>query len=191
MFDDEIASLTQSGIRAGVFKAAAGPTGRCAQAMTASGFMARLPTFPDATVDEVLDIRSELSESLTPFRSKMVSLSKNMTSEAWEDSFEDEVHDAWVESVAPAVAEIDNAVQENKSLPSLAAGVTDAARAAYPGLAVFGAGIAGHAAPAAIAGGVASAAGPLGKALNAHKTQAHSIRMQPFYFLYGVEQALG
>lgn len=190
MFDEDTARLTQAGINSGRFKPAAGPTGRCAQAMTASGFMARLPTFPDATVDEVLDIRSALATSLTPFRSTMVTLSKDLTSKAWEDDFEDEVHDAWVESVAPAIESIDNAVHENKSLLSMTASVTNAANATIPGLGVLGAGLAGHTAPAAIAGGAATIAGPLAKALSERKAATTNIRMQPFYFLYGIEQAL-
>jgi hypothetical protein len=84
IFDEPIASLTEAGIREGRFTPAPGPSGKCAQAMTASALMARLPTFPLATVDEVLDIRAELNPALTQFRSAMVTTAKNFTSAAWE-----------------------------------------------------------------------------------------------------------
>ncbi|MGA8352563.1 MAG: hypothetical protein WB698_00155 [Solirubrobacteraceae bacterium] len=64
IFDKQVASLTEAAIREGLFKPAPGPAGRSAQAMSAAAFMARLPTFPGATVDEVLDIR-ESSQRLS------------------------------------------------------------------------------------------------------------------------------
>ena len=91
LFDEPIASLTDAAIREGLFTPAPGPAGRSAQAMAASGLMARLPTFPAATVDEVLDIRSQLAPSLTRFRSVMVTISKDFTSASWESGFEDEL----------------------------------------------------------------------------------------------------
>ena len=103
IFDEPIANLTEAAIREGLFSPAKGPAGHSAQAMTASALMGRLPTFPNATVDEVLDIRTELAPSLTQFRAAMVTISKTFKSTAWEAHFEDEVHDAWVESVLPAV----------------------------------------------------------------------------------------
>lgn len=82
LFDEPIASLTEAAVREGLFTPAEGPAGRSAQAMAASGLMGRLPTFPTAKVDEVLDIRDELAPSLARFRSAMVTISKNFTSES-------------------------------------------------------------------------------------------------------------
>lgn len=138
IFDEPIANLTEAAIREGLFTPAKGPAGRCAQAMTASRLMGRLPTFPPATVDEVIDIRSELAPSLTQFRSAMVTISKSFSSAPWETDFEDEVRDAWVESVLPTVESIDASVKDNSSLLSLATGITGAANSAYPGLAIVG-----------------------------------------------------
>jgi len=82
IFDEQVASLTQAAIREGIFTPAKGPAGYSAQAMMASAFMGRLPTFPNATVDEVLDIRTKLAPSLTQFRAAMVTISKTFTSAA-------------------------------------------------------------------------------------------------------------
>jgi hypothetical protein len=158
--------------------------------MTASELMARLPTFPEASVDEVLDIRSDLSPALTRFRSAMVTLSKDFTSPAWETGFADEVHDAWVESVQPAVDEIDSAVRENKSLLTLASDFTGTVKGASAGLAIVGAGTVSHDNPVALAGGVVSATGALLETLRRHTTGAREIRMQPFYFLYALNRKL-
>lgn len=190
IFDERVASLTEAAIREGYFSPAKGPAGRSAQAMTASAIMGRLPTFPNATVDETLDIRSELSPSLTQFRSAMVTIAKTFTSSAWETAFEDEVHDAWVETVAPAVEAIDSSIQDNSGLLSLAAGVVGAANTSYPGLAIVAAGLLGHAGGVALAGGALSGVAPLLQALRDRQTAARDIRMQPFYFLYAVDQSL-
>ncbi len=190
IFDEPIASLTQAAIREGVFSPAKGPAGRSAQAMTASALMGRLPTFPTASVDEVLDIRTELTPSLTQFRASMVTISKTFTSAAWEEDFEDEVHDAWVESVLPAVEAIDASVQDNSSLLALANGVAGAANMSYPGLAIAAAGLLGHVAAVPEIGALLSGTVPLLQALRDRKTVDNDIRMQPFYFLYAVEQSL-
>jgi hypothetical protein len=84
IFNEQVASLTEAAIHEGFFKPAPGPAGRSAQAMSAAAFMARLPTFPGATVDEVLDIREELAAPLTQFRGAMVRVPNGFASEAWE-----------------------------------------------------------------------------------------------------------
>ena len=190
VFDEPIANLTEAAIREGLFTPAKGPAGRCAQAMTASGLMGRLPTFPTATVDEVIDIRSELAPSLTQFRSAMVTISKSFSSAPWETDFEDEIHDAWVESVLPAVESIDVSVRDNSSLLTLATGITGAANTAYPGLAVVGTGLVGHVDAVAIAGGALAAVAPILQAIRDRKKADSEIRMQPFYFLYAADDAL-
>jgi hypothetical protein len=190
IFDEPIANLTEAAIREGLFTPAKGPAGRCAQAMTASGLMGRLPTFPTATVDEVIDIRAELAPSLTQFRSAMVTISKSFSSAPWETDFEDEVHDVWVESVLPAVESIDASVKDNSSLLSLATGITGAANTAYPGLAIVGTGLVGHVGAVAIAGGALAGIAPILQAIRDRKKADSEIRMQPFYFLYAADEAL-
>jgi len=191
IFDERIANLTEAAIREGLFTPAKGPSGRCAQAMTASGLMARLPTFPTATVDEVIDIRSELAPSLTQFRSAMVTISKSFSSAPWETDFEDEMHDAWVECVLPTVESIDASVRDNSSLLTLATGITGAANSAYPGLAIVGAGLVGHlGAVSAITGGALAGVAPILQAVRDRTKAESEIRMQPFYFLYAADEAL-
>jgi hypothetical protein len=192
IFDEPIAHLTEAAIREGLFTPAKGPAGRCAQAMTASGLVGRLPTFPTATVDEIIDIRSELAPSLTRFRSAMVTISKSFSSAPWEADFEDEVQDVWIESVLPAVDYIDASVRDNSSLLTLATGFTGAVNTAYPGLVIVGAGFVGHlGAASAIAGGALAGTAPFLQAVRDRKKADSEIRMQPFYFLYAADEALG
>lgn len=190
IFDRPIAELTEAAIREDIFTPAKGPTGLCAQAMTASGLMGRLPTFPKATMDEVLDIRSELAPSLTKFRGVMVTVSKNFTSAPWQSAFEDELHDAWIETVHPAIEAIEESVRENHSLLAMAADYVGAANTSLPGLALVAAGLLGHADVAQALGGVLSGVAPLLQVLRDRRSERNAIRMQPFYFLYQAEEAL-
>jgi hypothetical protein len=192
IFDEPIASLTEAAIREGLFTPAKGPQGRSAQAMAASGLIGRLPTFPDATVDEVIDIRRELAPSLTRFRGAMVTISKSFSSAPWESAFEDELQDAWIEIICPAIEAIEASVRDNHSLLSLSAGLTGTAKAAWPGLAILAAGIFGHADVLQALGGTGALAGaaPVLQALRDRRSTTNDIRMQPFYFLYKADQAL-
>jgi hypothetical protein len=190
-FDEQVASLVDSAIGAGIMQPTQGPMSRSAQVMSASGLMAHLPTFPNATTDEVIDIRAELAEPLTSFRAAMVSASRAFTSKPWDASFADELHDYWVETVAPAVADIESAVRDNRSVLNLAAGIAGAAKEAWPGLVVVGAGMAGHVPALQIAGGVISAASPVLKTALDLGLENRKIRQRPFYLLYRVEEATG
>lgn len=160
--------------------------------MTASGLIGRLPTFPDATVDEVLDIRRELAPSLTRFRSAMVTISKSFSSAPWESAFADELQDARTETICPAADAIDASVRDNHSLLSLSAGLTGTAKAAWPGLAILAAGIFRHADVLQALGGAGTLAGaaPVLQALRDRRSSRSDIQMQPFYFLYKADQAL-
>lgn len=190
VFDEAIASLVEAAVREGAFQPAAGPRRRSAQAMSAATFMARLPTFPDAKVDELLDIRDELEAPVTRFRSAMVTIARSLTFESWESDFGDQLHDAWIETVQPAILDIEQAVQQNRSLLTRAAGVTGGLNTSYPGLSIVAAGVLGHVSEAAIAGGVVSVAAPILKALSSQRASNEEIRNRPFYFLYGLKHSL-
>jgi hypothetical protein len=190
VFDQAIASLTEAAIREGVFTPARGPAGRSAQAIMASSLMGRLPTFPDATVDEVLDIRTELAPSLTQFRGAMVTIAKTFNSAPWESNFDDEVHDAWVETVLPAVERIEVSVRDNASLLARANGLAGFLKPNWPSLTMVGGGLVGHEPIATSIGAAGQLVPPLLQALRDRQHAAMDIRMRPFYFLYSIEHAL-
>jgi hypothetical protein len=58
VFDDAVARLVDAAVREGVFQPTTGPKERSTQAVSAATFMARLPAFPDAKVDELLDTQT-------------------------------------------------------------------------------------------------------------------------------------
>ena len=188
VFDQPTAELTDAAIRAGVFTPAAGPAGRATEAMTAASLLSRLPTFPNATVDEILDIRNDLSPALLRFRAAMVTVSKDFAGDAWASDFQDEVSAAWVETVLPALAAIEESVRSNHSLLTLAAGLTGTANSALPGLMILAGGVAGHATIAELIGGGLSVTAPVLQVLRDFTDARAQVRMQPFYFLYALKR---
>lgn len=66
-----------------------------------------------------------------------------------------------------------------------------AAKTAWPGLALVGAGVVGHIDAAQAIGAVLSGATPPLQVLRDRRKAQTGIRMQPFYFLYKAERALG
>jgi hypothetical protein len=190
VFDDPVARLVDAAVREGAVQPTTGSKGRARQMMTAASFMGRLPTFPDATVDELLDIREELTGPITRFRGAMVTMGRTFTADAWEPDFGDQVHDAWVETVQPAVLDIEEAVRQDKSLRTRAAGLAGGLNTSVPGLMVVGAGILDHASDTSLAGAGLSIAAPVLQAIRDHRASSAEIRTRPFYFLYGLRRSL-
>jgi hypothetical protein len=133
------------------------------------------------------EICAEMAGPLTQFRSAMVTVSRSFTSAPWESAFHDELHDAWTETVSPALEAIEASVRDNRSLLTLAAGAAGEAKATLPGLLLMAAGLHSHTDAATAAGGALSASLPL---LRDRRTEARNIRMKPFYFLYTVNHSL-
>lgn len=79
----------------------------------AATFMGFLPHFPELPMDEVLDIRRSLASPLARFRGAIARLSREFSSRAIDVSFAAEVADAWRREVAPALADIREALAEH------------------------------------------------------------------------------
>jgi hypothetical protein len=75
--------------------------------------LSRLPGFRDVSLEEVIDIRSQLGEPLTRFRSAVVDLSSDDLASS------NDFDVAWMSNVAPALQDIDDLVHENHYLRRL------------------------------------------------------------------------
>ena len=82
-------------------------------------FIQRLPCFDSAPVDELIDIKSELSSPLARFRSKMLTYSSEIQSLPWDNDFESECNLLYDKEVVPALLEIEEATKENTFLKNL------------------------------------------------------------------------
>ena len=102
----------------------AGVTERRAHQARGGGLAAhvlqRLPLFDRATVPEVLDVRADLDAPLARFRAAVDEFAAEVASAAWDPEFAVEAERVYRQRVAPAVAEIDDAVASVGYLRELA-----------------------------------------------------------------------
>jgi hypothetical protein len=82
----------------------------------ASQIFSGLPNFESATIDEIIDIKKEISEYIIGFQKKLVTLANQVNSSVWDENFVQDVEDQLAIDVWPEVKNIENAVNENKSL---------------------------------------------------------------------------
>lgn len=119
LLDDITGDIARQGLEEGLFIAARTTGHRGAEVGAASGFLERLPTFPNATMDEVLDVRDSLNEPLITFRAEVVRLSEAMAGHALDGSLAIDVEREWRATVQPALAAIDDAVRSDRYLAEL------------------------------------------------------------------------
>ena len=72
----------------------------------------KLPDFSDASIDEIIDVRNDLSIPLVRFRSQMLKFSDDIQSCPWDKDFEFECIQLYAKEIAPALQEIDELTKE-------------------------------------------------------------------------------
>lgn len=189
LLDRGIAELVHAAVREGAFEPPLIGRSRGRQVGAAHEFIARLPTFPAAGMDEIIDVRDELRRPLTDFRAEMVKVARDMKSDAFDPEFLAEAEESWVERVAPALEELHELVEEKRlhrlfGQQATAGGLIGAAGGLVTGLAtqdaLFG----------AAATTVAAATSTVASALALRRKLVKEIGRRPYFFLYRTEQVL-
>jgi hypothetical protein len=91
-----------------------------AEVKSAASFMGYLPYFPELPMDEILDLRRSLTKPLVRLRRELGRMSREFESRPIDETFEVEVEDAWRGQVAPALADIREALAEHRLLSETA-----------------------------------------------------------------------
>lgn len=167
LFDDPSGMLLRAGIESGRVELAGQPKKR-GHCILAADLLSRLPLFQEATVSEILDIRSALERPLTKFRAKMLELSGTLEHSAWDEAFPQEADILFHEQIAPAVQEIEQAAEDNRL--TYVGAKNFIKRPLYSGTTVFGAAVGmipDLANRVAVTGGIAAAAGAVAWAYTA------------------------
>lgn len=192
ILDPEAISLVQSMADAGLISIPPGVAERSRAAHLGAGFIGRLPVFPDAPFDELLDLRTELSGPLVRYRGAVVHMSKSLQSSPFERAIVEEADDVWVETVAPALADLEDALTEHGLVREMARRARADARALVLGGPSFLIGLQeiGHlsAAVSALVSGGSLAAGVVGPAMNDRRASASANKRAELYYLYRLGQ---
>jgi hypothetical protein len=85
----------------------------------AGHLLARLPSFEQASIDEIIDIRTELDNPLTRFRGAVIKFSDQIRSASWDQDFTSDAETVFHKEVKPSVLEIEEAIKSNRYLDSL------------------------------------------------------------------------
>lgn len=119
LFDDESAHLIQLMYEEGHLSRTNVGMRLAAEAALGAGFVARLPAFPAAKMDELLDLRADLGKPLTRFRGAMTRFSKDMPAVLGPD-LAAEVEGVWRGTVAPALLELEETLVDHGLVRELA-----------------------------------------------------------------------
>jgi hypothetical protein len=100
------------------------------RAELAASMLADIPSFPTASVDEILDIRSRVAPQLGRFRAAVADLEEELNADVGGDDFAAEVEDLKLRRVAPELEDLKESLHDeglgqtaSRSAPYLATGV--------------------------------------------------------------------
>jgi hypothetical protein len=113
ILDPEAFDLIRSLIDEGLVSIPPELAERSRAAHLGSGFIGRLPAFPEAPFDELLDLRRELAGPLARYRAATVRMSKALTASPFDQAITAEADDLWVEQVAPALVDLEDAYTDH------------------------------------------------------------------------------
>ena len=119
LFDEESGSLVQSMLDEGVLKPHQIGLRLAGDAALGAGFVARLPTFGEGPMDELLDVRGELSAPLIRYRRSVANMTDKVTRSVGPD-LQGQVEHLWTSEVHPALLELDETFHQHSWVRELA-----------------------------------------------------------------------
>lgn len=84
---------------------------RATRASVGSGLIERLPTFPDARMKDVLEVRDSLSEGRARYRGTVKRLASSLASSALDDSLPADLNEMWRDEVQPVLRDMQHTVK--------------------------------------------------------------------------------
>ena len=119
LFDDDSAELVEALLRTGELEATEPNLRLARQAALGAGLIGRLPAFPNAPMDELLDLRKDLGDPLIRYRGAVVTYSKQLPTVLGRD-LDFEVGQLWEETVAPSISEIEQRLADHALIREMA-----------------------------------------------------------------------
>jgi hypothetical protein len=106
MFDEQIAGIVTAILREEQAELHPLTAEHALRAATGTGLVARLPAFPEAPMDTILEARSELAEPLVRYRKGVIDLSVKLMSGPLEPALKAEVNDLRRDEVQPTLVSL-------------------------------------------------------------------------------------
>lgn len=198
LLDEDMASLARSLIDEGHVRLPARSIRNASDAALGTGILARLPAFPSAPLDEIVDLRNDLHEPLIRYRRKVSHLRGELQTGPFDQHIEAEVDSVWRNEIDPAIVEIRQAMADHglvrEILRSISGNLGDFVTGiGLPaGLTVFSANMLDlNTALSTGLTGAAAAAPTIAKAVNSRQAGRAEARAHDLYYLYEVNRKLG
>lgn len=168
---------------------------RAGEAAVGSGMVARLPAFPQAPTDELLDLRKDLQDPLRRYRAATLKLSKQLLPGSVGAELEAQVDELWRSDVDPALLALEEQVSDHRLVRELAKYAGKDIRKFVMGSMVLYVGLTqaaslGTAAEALITAGAAASPSALRATLDWHKAGL-DVKRHELFFLYATNKRLG
>jgi len=197
LLDPTASSLVKAMQNEGVIAPSSRVLGNAEEAVLGTGFISFLPAFTTAPMDEVMDLRSDLSGVLSRYRADVASLRGEMTVSPFDVNSEAEIQALWRTRVDPEIQEIRSAMADHGLVREIVRAVGGDIRGLVNGTwapAAIGVIIANHTdmngAIAESIGGLATL-GIMGSTVAKERANARkNIESHDFYYLYRANEAL-
>jgi hypothetical protein len=194
LLDDQVGSLAASLIREGHVEPHRLTLRHAGQAAVGSGLVARLPTFPNASLDELLDLRGDLAAPLGRYRSAVVRLSDRLQAGPFDKDLSDEMDDLWGTDVQPALVQIGDGLHDHGLVREIARSARQDVKALIAEGSFLYVGLAGLASVnewiSATAGLAGAAAGATAAGAHCASAARKDLQGSDLFYLYEVDRRL-
>ncbi|HYU97456.1 MAG TPA: hypothetical protein VE977_01385 [Pyrinomonadaceae bacterium] len=116
LFDDTSGNLAKLAMRDGAISFSGIRLQQANHCALADNLLRRLPDFSETPIEELLDIKSELSSSLDRFRSGVSTYATDIKCAPWDKDFAAAADEIFIQKVKPAINEIDERVAATPSI---------------------------------------------------------------------------
>jgi len=113
LLDNDLADLASAMIKEGRLHPSPRAVANAGEAAVATGLIARLPAFPSAPMDELLDLRKDLADPLTRYRRAAEDLRAHLLSGPFDEQFPADVDAIWRTRVEPELVNIKEAMADH------------------------------------------------------------------------------
>lgn len=119
LFDPQSNDLMKAAVNSRIINLSASDKRKITHASLTDNYIQRLPSFSEASIQELIDIKKELSNPLIRFRRKMLEYSDFIQSMPWDEDFESECELLYDKEVMPALLEIDECTKDGSFVKNL------------------------------------------------------------------------
>lgn len=200
LFDEATASLARSLVEEGWIEPDSLSLVHARQAAVSGGLIARLPSFPDSPMHDVLGLRADLAAPLARYRRGISDLASKLQAQVYDEQSAAEIDDLWRNQVSPTLQDLREGLAEHSFVRSLARQAASDPKAVAAGVASAGALVMGFqsgetlqtmiAMLAGGAGAVGSTAALAGRAANDGISGRRAARKHDLFYLHEVDSRL-